>query len=54
MKLTAKGKGNEGKPTERSAQDGFYGGDSIEFFKILEGWRTAGELKGLELEKAGR
>ena len=41
---------NEGKPTERSAQDGFYGGGSVQFFKILESWREAGELEGLELK----
>ena len=40
---------NEGKPGERSAQDGFYGGGSLEFIKILEGWREAGSLHGLEL-----
>lgn len=40
---------NEGKPTERSAQDGFYGGGSVEFFQILENWRTEGELEGLDL-----
>ena len=40
---------NEGKPGERSAQDGFYGGGSVEFFGILDAWRQTGELKGLEL-----
>ncbi len=40
---------NEGKPGERSAQNGFYGGGSVEFFQILEAWRDEGELKGLEL-----
>ena len=39
---------NEGKTGERSAQDGFYGGGSIEFFKILEDWRKAGMLEGLD------
>jgi cyclohexanone monooxygenase len=39
---------NEGKSGERSAQDGFYGGGSIEFIKILEDWRAAGEMKGME------
>lgn len=38
---------NEGKVGERSAQDGFYGGGSVEFFKILEGWREAGALEGM-------
>jgi cyclohexanone monooxygenase len=40
---------NEGKTGELSAQNGFYGGGSIEFFKILEGWREKGELEGMEL-----
>jgi cyclohexanone monooxygenase len=39
---------NEGKTGERSAQDGFYGGGSVEFIKILEDWRKAGTLEGLE------
>jgi len=40
---------NEGKTSERSAQNGFYGGGSIEFFQILEQWRSKGELEGMEL-----
>jgi cation diffusion facilitator CzcD-associated flavoprotein CzcO len=40
---------NEGKTSELSAQNGFYGGGSIEFFKILEDWREKGQLDGLEL-----
>ena len=40
---------NEGKTSERSAQDGFYGGGSVEFFKILEDWRAAGDLEGMEV-----
>jgi len=39
---------NEGKPGERSGQNGFYGGGSVEFFRILQDWRAAGGLKGLE------
>jgi cyclohexanone monooxygenase len=39
---------NEGKVGDLSAQNGFYGGGSIEFFKILEAWREAGVLDGLE------
>ncbi len=39
---------NEGKTGERSAQDGFYGGGSIEFFQILEAWRKADDLDGME------
>ena len=41
---------NEGKTSERSAQNGFYGGGSIEFFKILEDWRAEGRLEGMELD----
>jgi cyclohexanone monooxygenase len=40
---------NEGKPNDRSAQDGFYGGGSIGFIKVLEDWRATGALEGLEL-----
>ena len=40
---------NEGKTSEQSAQNGFYGGGSIEFFKILEDWRTEGHLEGMDL-----
>jgi cyclohexanone monooxygenase len=40
---------NEGKLSERSVQDGFYGGGSIEFFKLLEAWRAEGHLEGMEL-----
>ena len=40
---------NEGKPGERSGQNGFYGGGSVAFFKVLQDWREAGGLKGLEL-----
>jgi cyclohexanone monooxygenase len=45
---------NEGKPAERSGQNGFYGGGSVEFFRILRDWRAAGELKGLELRRCDR
>jgi cyclohexanone monooxygenase len=40
---------NEGKVSERSAQNGFYGGGSEAFFKLLRDWRAAGALEGLEL-----
>ena len=40
---------NEGKPGERSGQNGFYGGGSEAFFKLLREWRAAGGLDGLEL-----
>jgi len=39
---------NEGQMSDRSVQNGFYGGGSIEFFKILEDWRAKGDLDGLE------
>ncbi len=40
---------NEGKLSERAAQNGFFGGGSIEFFRILREWREKGGLEGLEL-----
>jgi cation diffusion facilitator CzcD-associated flavoprotein CzcO len=40
---------NEGKTSELSAQNGFYGGGSIEFFKILEDWRSDDQLEGMDL-----
>jgi cyclohexanone monooxygenase len=42
---------NEGKPGERSGQNGFYGGGSEDFFRILREWRASGELSGLELTR---
>ena len=39
---------NEGKVSARSAQDGFYGGGSIEFFAILDAWRKTGRFEGME------
>jgi cation diffusion facilitator CzcD-associated flavoprotein CzcO len=40
---------NEGKPSERSAQDGFYGGGPVEFFRVLEEWRRSGDLPGMKV-----
>jgi cyclohexanone monooxygenase len=40
---------NEGKLSERAAQNGFFGGGSIEFFRILREWREQGALAGLEV-----
>jgi cyclohexanone monooxygenase len=40
---------NEGRTGEISAQNGFYGGGSIEYFQILRGWRSQGGLEGMEL-----
>jgi cyclohexanone monooxygenase len=39
---------NEGKPGELNGQNGWYGGGPIAFVKLLEDWRSAGELAGLE------
>jgi len=40
---------NEGKPAERSGQDGFYGGGSPAFFELLRKWRAEEGLPGMEL-----
>ncbi len=40
---------NEGRPAERSARDGFYGGGSPAFIRLLDDWRARGDLAGLEL-----
>jgi cyclohexanone monooxygenase len=40
---------NEGKPAESSVKNGSYGAGSVEFIKVLEAWRAAGDLAGLEL-----
>jgi cyclohexanone monooxygenase len=40
---------NEGRPAERSARDGWYGGGSPAFISQLEEWRARGDLAGLEL-----
>ncbi|MFN2375053.1 MAG: flavin-containing monooxygenase [Candidatus Binatia bacterium] len=41
---------NEGKLSERSVQNGFYGGGtgSPEFISILESWRAEGTMRGLQ------
>jgi cyclohexanone monooxygenase len=44
---------NEGRSGNRNAQDGFYGGGSIEFFHILQQWRDEGSLHGLRLKQSG-
>ena len=41
---------NEGKPSEVAIRNGFYGGGSPAFIKILEDWRAKGGLPGLELQ----
>ena len=40
---------NEGTPGDRSVKNGNYGAGSIAFIKVLEAWRAAGDLAGLEL-----
>ena len=39
---------NEGQPSRRSGQDGPYGRGPVRFFRILDAWREAGDLVGLE------
>ena len=43
---------NEGRPAERSLRNSSYGAGSGAFAKVLEAWRDAGELEGLELTTA--
>lgn len=45
---------NEDHPDERGRQNGFYFGEPLEYAEILENWRKAGNLEGLEVirEKA--
>ena len=40
---------NEGKPGERSGQNGQYGGSSEDFFKMMQNWRDEGQMRGLEI-----
>jgi cyclohexanone monooxygenase len=40
---------NEGNLSNLSAQNGFFGGGSILFFKMLQDWRDKGDLPGLEM-----
>jgi len=40
---------NEGKPSALAARNGFFGRGPIAFVQILEGWRAAGDLEGLEV-----
>jgi cyclohexanone monooxygenase len=43
---------NEGRPNPKAVQNGFYGAGPIAFTKVLEDWRAAGALEGLELTRA--
>jgi len=40
---------NEGKPSALAARNGAFGAGPIAFVKILEDWRAAGDLAGLEV-----
>jgi cyclohexanone monooxygenase len=40
---------NEGKLSDLAAQNGFFGGGSIEFFRLLKEWRDKGGMPGMEL-----
>ena len=40
---------NEGKPSDRAAQNNSYGEGPNAYFRILKAWRDSGELDGLEL-----
>jgi cyclohexanone monooxygenase len=41
---------NEGRPEVIAKQNGSYGAGPVAFVKVLEQWRSEGELKGLELQ----
>jgi cyclohexanone monooxygenase len=40
---------NEGKPNPVAVQNGAYGAGPMAFVKLLEDWRAAGALEGLEV-----
>ena len=42
---------NEGRPGERSQRNGFYGAGPIAFANLLEAWRAAGDLGGMEITR---
>jgi cyclohexanone monooxygenase len=42
---------NEGRPADRTVRNGSYGAGSPAFIKVLEQWREAGDLAGLELSQ---
>lgn len=41
---------NEGQPSDLAIRNGSYGAGSIEFIKVLENWRAAGDLPGLVVQ----
>ena len=45
---------NEGKPNALAARNGPYGAGPVAFVKLLEDWRAAGDLAGLELDAASQ
>jgi cyclohexanone monooxygenase len=40
---------NEGQPSPLAVRNGFYGKGPIAFVQLIEAWRAAGTLEGLEL-----
>ena len=40
---------NEGKPDQRSAQDGYYGAGPVQYFSVLRQWREGGAMPGLDI-----
>jgi len=44
----------EGQAASLPRSNGFYGKGSVAFFELLEGWRQAGDMAGLELTFADR
>jgi cation diffusion facilitator CzcD-associated flavoprotein CzcO len=40
---------NEGRPSDRNPQDTSYGAGPVAFVQVLEAWRAAGDLAGLDL-----
>lgn len=40
---------NEGQPSPKSVQNGFYGAGPDKFFEVLRAWRIEGAMQGLEL-----
>lgn len=41
---------NEGRPAERSVRNSSFGAGPVAFIEVLEQWRSAGDLTGLELK----
>jgi len=42
---------NEGKPSALAARNGPYGKGSIAFIELMEQWRAAGDMAGLEINR---